>query len=166
MLIRVAQNDQLIQLHESCYNGPYAVLSDTNILYMFTYHCTFLCFSVTGSPPSTAAITETADATAELVTQDTIVIDIQSTLVDNDLIIGHSAGDQVKYMIRITNEGTTTLSTFAISSSLLDGQSARCGVAAVGGRRWYCFRLYMSLPLAKTRAFVVPICVTAPTRAC
>lgn len=89
------------------------------------YHYTFLGFSVTGTPPLAAAITETANATVTLVTRDEIGIDIEHEYVDNDLTAGHSAGDLVDCTIRISNEGTTTLSTFSIGSSLLDGQRAR-----------------------------------------
>lgn len=86
-------------------------------------------------------MTETANATVTLVTRDDIEIDIQNTLVDKDLIIGHSAGDRVNYTISITNKGTTTLSAFTISSPLLDGQWARYECVAVNARRWYCARL-------------------------
>lgn len=95
------------------------------------YHYVFLCFRVTGTPPSAAAITETANATVTLVTRDEIGIDIQHDYVDNDLITGQSAGDQVDCTIRISNEGTTTLSAVTIGTSLLDGQRARYEFVAV-----------------------------------
>ncbi|CAM9294792.1 unnamed protein product, partial [Ectocarpus fasciculatus] len=78
--------------------------------------------SVTSTPPLGAPFTTTSSATVTFSTSDKVGIDIQETLVDSDTIIGESAGDTVEYTITITNEGTTTLSAIAVSSSLLDDQ--------------------------------------------
>lgn len=58
-------------------------------------------------------------ATARLVTLEEVGLAIHQVLVDNDTITGESAGDTVHYTIAITNEGTTTLSAIAVTSSLM-----------------------------------------------
>lgn len=71
-----------------------------------------------GTPPLAANVTETATATVALVTLDKIGVDIHQVLVDRDTIRGETAGDTVDYTVSVTNEGTTTLSAIAVSSSL------------------------------------------------
>lgn len=83
------------------------------------------CNSVVGTPPLAAAFSESATATVTLETLDRIDIDIQQTLLDSDSTIGQSAGDTIEIAVNITNTGTTTLSTVAVSSSLLDDQLGR-----------------------------------------
>lgn len=83
------------------------------------------CCSVRGTPPLAANVTETATATVTLVTRDKAGVEIHQVLVDSDTIRGETAGDTVDYTVSITNEGTTTLSAFAVSSSLL-GDEFEC----------------------------------------
>ncbi len=77
--------------------------------------------SVTGAPPLAAALTETAMATMPLDTLDKLGLHIHQILVDNDAVIGESAGDIVEYTTTITNNGTTTLSNLSVTGTLGDG---------------------------------------------
>ncbi|CAM9789547.1 unnamed protein product, partial [Ectocarpus sp. 6 AP-2014] len=78
--------------------------------------------SVASTPPLGAPFSTTSSATMTFSTTDKVGINIREDLVDSDTIIGESAGDTVEYTITITNEGTTTLSAIAVSSSLLEDQ--------------------------------------------
>lgn len=57
-------------------------------------------------------------ATVQLNTLDKIRVNIHPILVDNDTIIGESAGDSVEYITTIMNEGTTTLSKMSVTSAI------------------------------------------------
>lgn len=85
------------------------------------------CFGdrVMGTPPSAAAFAATATATVTLETLDKINVTIHKTLVDSDDTSGPSARGTIEIAVNITNAGTTTLSAFGVSSSLLEGQLER-----------------------------------------
>lgn len=74
-------------------------------------------------------MTETATATLVLATAQELEVDVVAKVVDSDTINGMSSGDTIEYKIDVGNSGTTTLSDFVVTLSLLDEQL----------KRWACF---------------------------
>ncbi|CAM9655711.1 unnamed protein product, partial [Sphacelaria rigidula] len=74
---------------------------------------------VDGYLPLGDAVTTSSTATQTLHRTAGVATSVNATMRDSDSVAGDSAGDTIQYIIKLINEGTTTLTGINVSSALL-----------------------------------------------